>query len=711
MTAARTAPLDRRAVLSRCIGTDPQTFAREHWGRLPLLSRAGTLPRDFDDLLSAQAVDELLAERGVRAPFIRVAREGEVLAKDTYLGPAGFGAEMPDQVDSAKVLAQFGSGATIVLQGLHRCWPPLIDFVRDMVDDVGHPVQANAYVTPPGNRGFDPHYDVHDVFVLQTTGSKHWTVHEPAHADPLPSQPWTEHRAAIARRVRDEPFIDTILGPGDAMYLPRGWIHSARAQDALSIHLTIGVSSLTGLDVLSAVVEALADDGEYRKSLPLAIDATSRSDMAARTTKLIAELTETLRDRTQELAEDAATRLARRYADRTRPVAIRPLASLAAAEQAATAAVRWRRGLVATIERGAGRVAVRLSDRTISLPDSCADALTALQPRPGRRCGHPARPRPGRRGSGDPQAAARSRPGAGGRMTVSDWAPCSDRSRQRNDAMYGSASAGSAWLMLELCGPWGHSAFLDSPSVVEPILGRAIVRRAEKAGMRIAAIRRPGRRAANRRWRWFVAQSSVGDESLHHGEVTDPREYLEIALDGSDGHRVAEPLVAVCAHGKHDQCCAVRGRGAVASIAARYPEITWECSHLGGDRFAATMLVLPEGLCYGRVDEADPVELVRLYLDGRLDDAHLRGRTSLPHAVQAAQHFAREVSGDDRIDTLAPLRVETDGTLTHVLLQGDSGQLEVTVGAHWSEPLLSQCSARVPGRVRNYALVSIATTP
>ena len=158
-------------------------------------------------------VDELIAERGVRAPFIRLAKEGDVLARDCYLGPAGFGAEMPDQVDSAKVLGQFASGATIVLQGLHRLWPPLIDFVRRAVDDLGHPVQANAYITPPGNRGFDPHYDVHDVFVLQAAGQKRWIVHEPVHDHPLPSQPWTQHRAAIAERVTGDPVIDTVLSP------------------------------------------------------------------------------------------------------------------------------------------------------------------------------------------------------------------------------------------------------------------------------------------------------------------------------------------------------------------------------------------------------------------------------------------------------------------------------------------------------------------
>src|ERR1700750_1060010 len=111
-------------MLSRCISPDPQLFAQEHWGRAPLLSRSDALPGDFSDLLSRDAVDELIAARGVRAPFIRLAKDGDLLTRDCYLGSAGFGAEIPDQVDSAKVLSQFATGATIVLQGLHRLWPP-----------------------------------------------------------------------------------------------------------------------------------------------------------------------------------------------------------------------------------------------------------------------------------------------------------------------------------------------------------------------------------------------------------------------------------------------------------------------------------------------------------------------------------------------------------------------------------------------------------
>ena len=188
---------------------------------------------------------------------------------------------------------------------------------------------------------------------------------------------------------------------------------------------------------------------------------------------------------------------------------------------------------------------------------------------------------------------------------------------------------------------------------------------------------------------------SVAAKRCTAARSSDPAEYLDIALDGSDGSLSTDPLVAICAHGKHDQCCAVRGRSACKAIAASYPEFTWECSHLGGDRFAATMLVLPEGLCYGRVDSADSADLVRLYLEGRLDNRFLRGRTSLPHAVQAAQYFAREAFGDDRIASLSPLMSNRASTES-VMLSGESGPIEVCLTEEMSEPLLSQCHAQVP---------------
>jgi ribosomal protein L16 Arg81 hydroxylase len=363
-------------MLTRCVAVDARRFADEYWGRRPLLSRADALPRDFSDLLSPEKVDELIAERGVRAPFVRLAKEGGVPPKDCYLGPAGFGAEIADQIDSAKLLSQFASGATIVLQGLHRLWPPLIDFVRQAVDEVGHPVQANAYITPPANRGFDPHYDVHDVFVLQASGQKRWLVHEPVFEHPLPSHPWTQHRAQIEKRVAEAPVIDTVLSAGDSLYLPRGWVHSAQALDMTSIHLTIGVAPVTGVDVARAVVEQLATTAALRGSLPMG--AADAGETMETVTKVMAQMVESLRDEAATLSAGAAARLSRRHDERTRPVAVRPLASLAAAGHASDAVVQWRHGLSATIEQSGDRVVLRLPDRTMTFPRDCGEAVRAL---------------------------------------------------------------------------------------------------------------------------------------------------------------------------------------------------------------------------------------------------------------------------------------------------------------------------------------------
>src|SRR6185369_6701551 len=106
--------------------------------------------------------------------------------------------------------------------------------------------------------------------------------------------------------------------------------HAATALETTSIHLTIGVAALTMLDVLQSVVDSLAGVGEFRKSLPTGIDPADQGSMAAIATKVMAEVAETMRQRAPELSADSAARLSRRHAHRTRPVAVRPLASLAA---------------------------------------------------------------------------------------------------------------------------------------------------------------------------------------------------------------------------------------------------------------------------------------------------------------------------------------------------------------------------------------------
>jgi len=269
-----------RPALRRCVAGDLDEFANSYWGSRALLSHAPDLPAPYDDLFSLDAVDELLSRRGLRTPFLRIAKNGSVVGDSQFTGSAGVGAEIADQVRDDKVAALFASGHTVVLQALHRTWPALVDFSTQLSADVGHPVQINAYITPPQNQGFAPHYDTHDVFVLQIAGAKRWRIHEPVLPDPLPHQAWDGRRDQVQARAAEQPLIDTLLEPGDALYLPRGYLHSAVAQGELSIHLTIGVHPLTGYDLARELIAAAEGDRELRRSLPLGVDVGDVDAMA-----------------------------------------------------------------------------------------------------------------------------------------------------------------------------------------------------------------------------------------------------------------------------------------------------------------------------------------------------------------------------------------------------------------------------------------------
>jgi hypothetical protein len=351
-------------------------FAQRHWGRVPLLARAVD-PGAFADLLDLDGIDELLSRRALRTPFIRLARNGEVVDSRSFTGPGGVGAEIGDQVRDDRVAALFGEGTTVVLQALHRTWPAVADFAAALTAELGHPVQANAYVTPPSSRGFSAHYDVHDVFVLQLAGSKHWTVHAPVHADPLRNQPWNDRSAAVAARARDDgPALDTVLEPGDALYLPRGWLHAATALGGVSAHLTVGVHVVTRYALVEALTALVADDPRLRASLPLGIDVADPAALAPHLDAVRDALVDALAGQS---AEAVAGRVRGRVWSGGRPEPIGPLAAAAFAEGlSAGDAVRRRGGLALRIVERADAVALELPDRTLTLPSATADALRAV---------------------------------------------------------------------------------------------------------------------------------------------------------------------------------------------------------------------------------------------------------------------------------------------------------------------------------------------
>ena len=216
---------------------DAQVFCEKAWASRVHLHR--TDPALLTRFLGFDDVDHLLTETAFRAPAIRMARDGRVLPESAYTRAASLaGRPLSGLVDPRKVAAEFDAGASIVLQGLHRYWPPLADLVRRLELELGHPCQANAYLTPPGSQGFAVHSDTHDVFVFQTAGRKQWEVHDASAADG-------------AGRT------DVVLEPGVAMYLPTGTPHAARAQESASLHVTVGVNQVTWRDLVRRCVDPL----------------------------------------------------------------------------------------------------------------------------------------------------------------------------------------------------------------------------------------------------------------------------------------------------------------------------------------------------------------------------------------------------------------------------------------------------------------------
>lgn len=274
------APRPARPLLANLVG-DVDDFLDRRWERDHVVRR-GTPARAerFAALLSTDDLVGLVATRGLRHPFFRLIRAGGSVDRSSYLRSAGVGhTTVHDLGDLGRITAEVWDGASLVGQGLQRLWPPLTGYCDALAEEMGHRVQANAYLSPPHAHGFDLHYDTHDVFGLQVEGHKEWTVHAPA--DLLPHRRPSTSDGAPAPGY-GEPVWTGVLAPGDCLYLPRGFGHSARTSDSRSLHLTIGILVTTWRTVLRALAELLPeDDVELRRALPAG--ALTGDDEAFRT--------------------------------------------------------------------------------------------------------------------------------------------------------------------------------------------------------------------------------------------------------------------------------------------------------------------------------------------------------------------------------------------------------------------------------------------
>jgi hypothetical protein len=269
-----------------------------------------------------------------------------------------------------------------------------------------------------------------------------------------------------------------------------------------------------------------------------------------------------------------------------------------------------------------------------------------------------------------------------------DDSRCSARALTRGDSPVATASPAQRWLLIEQPGPWGRDALAESrfDQEVAPLLAR----RSRAENVRLLLVRRPGERLADSGRRWAYADSHPGREGIWWSVRASDADLLTAPWDGSVGERADRPVYLVCTHGGHDACCALRGRPLARAMPAPGPVDVWECSHLGGDRFAANVVVLPHGFYYGQVP-GDGAEIVAAHERGQVALPWLRGRAGVAPPGQAAQHHAR---GELRLFGLDDLPVTSVRQTTPagadierwvVTLAGPEGPVVASVESHPSE--------------------------
>lgn len=215
-------------------------------------------PDYFGELLSVDDVDRVLTTLDRRYPDVLLKRA------DRDIGPEDYTTD-GSTLDVAKLFQLFEEGATVTLAFLDTVLPSLETFCREIELALSMPLQANVYLTPPNEQGANVHYDTHDVFVLQVSGSKWWTIYDAPLPLPLSGQVFDPdiHRPGA-------PTQEFELTAGDVLYIPRGWLHEARTTNGTSLHITAGILRYTWADLLlELVARAALEEPAFRKALPV----------------------------------------------------------------------------------------------------------------------------------------------------------------------------------------------------------------------------------------------------------------------------------------------------------------------------------------------------------------------------------------------------------------------------------------------------------
>jgi len=311
---------------------------------------------------------------------------------------------------------------------------------------------------------------------------------------------------------------------------------------------------------------------------------------------------------------------------------------------------------------------------------------------------------------------------------------CTRTSLGHDEPLLGTAPPGTrGYVLVEYSPGWPHLNQWNTKLPSEMIHAQ---QQAEACGLQFLLIRRVGapRRLVSEP-RIYAAFIQGNKPWVHGGRLTGLSTVGTLDMGAiAEGYPpdgttpLTEPLLFVCTHGKQDMCCSVLGLK-FAKILAQHKQFhaaVWEVSHIGGHRFAPTLFCLSNGTCYyyGRVglyhndfgkDDVNTQEVLdfaRTCHRGEVDLKHCRGNATWPAAVQAAEVFAREKTGEREVSAVQPLEwFERDGNI-HVELRVGEELCHVTVtSAYRGVRRLSCSSGYLPENLPHFELVDITPAP
>ncbi len=248
------------------------SFIETYWEKTFLYIHRGD-ESYYTDVITVQEIDEYLQNKEIRYPALRLVKNGlEALPEQYTTTLAAKNRVFNKIIDNHKMFEIFKEGATITLTDIHRSINKISTFSLLIERELGFPIQVNMYITPPNAQGFSPHFDLHDVIVLQICGTKNWHIYNTPISFPTKNQTNTNYKV-------EEPSSEISVSPGDFLYIPRGLVHDAKSTNDVSAHITIGLLTYKNIDILTELARIVEKDEYFREALPINFHSEKQKEL------------------------------------------------------------------------------------------------------------------------------------------------------------------------------------------------------------------------------------------------------------------------------------------------------------------------------------------------------------------------------------------------------------------------------------------------